>query len=439
MDPTANRSEAGEAAPGSAAPLEAFVRESPFGIAMIDAEGIYRSVNAAYCSIYGYRSDELLGKRFTMVFRSTEQVTILAKHRQFLEQGGMLSGEWQVVRRDGTGLTVIIESVRVRGASGEPQRLVYVADITARKQIEYVLRQSEARFRALFETVPLGVVYHDLQGRITSANPAAQRILGLSLAQLQGRTPVDPMWSALREDGSPLPGEEHPASVCLRTQQRVKDVMMAVRSADRGDVWLRVNAIPVFRDERLVEVYASFEDISDSVLLARELRLQARTDHLTGAANRRALMEDIAREFARVKRYPSLNSCVLIADIDHFKRVNDSHGHAVGDAVLCHVTTIMRAEIRRQDTLGRYGGEEFAMLLPETDEAAAMALADRLRQRIAECPLVRDGLEIDSTVSVGLSMLLAGDATPDAALSRADQALYLAKQQGRNRIALLAS
>jgi diguanylate cyclase (GGDEF)-like protein/PAS domain S-box-containing protein len=302
--------------------------------------------------------------------------------------------------------------------------------------VEDVLRQSESRFRALFETVPLGIVYHDLQGQITAANPAAQRILGLNLDQLQGRTPIDPIWQALREDGSPLAGEEHPASICLRTQSCVKDVTMGVRTADRGDVWLRVNAIPVFRHECLAEVYTSFEDISDSVLLARELRLQARTDHLTGVANRRAFMEDMEREFARLKRNPSLHSCVLIADIDHFKRVNDSYGHALGDAVLCHVTTIMRAAIRRQDTLGRYGGEEFAVLLPESDAAAAMALADRLRQRIAETPLIRPGLVIDCTVSVGLGVLLAADPHPDVALSRADQALYQAKQQGRNRIAL---
>jgi diguanylate cyclase (GGDEF)-like protein/PAS domain S-box-containing protein len=360
-------------------------------------------------------------------------------HRQFLEHGGTLSGEVQVVRRDGTDLSVMLESVRVRGADGGPQRLIYVVDITARKLIEDVLRDSEARFRALFETIPLGVIYYDLQGRITAANPSAQRILGLTLEQLQGHTPIEPIWRTMREDGSAFPGEEHPARVCLRTASVVKDVILGVQTPERGDVWLRVNAIPVFRNERLSEIYTSFEDIGESVRLSRELRLQARTDHLTGAANRRAFMEDLEREFARVRRHPSLHSCVLIADIDHFKRVNDSYGHAVGDAVLCHVTAIMHAEIRRQDTLGRYGGEEFALLLPETTEAAAMALADRLRQRVARSPLLRPGLLIDNTVSVGVSLLLASDLNPDAALSRADQALYRAKQQGRNRIAIVGA
>ena len=408
-------------------------------MAMIDGEGFYRSVNAAYCAIYGYLPEELLGKRFTLVFRPSEHSNVLAMHRQFLEQGGPRSGEIQVVRRDGTDLSIILESVRVRGADSSPQRLVYVVDITARKHIEDVLRDSEARFRALFETIPLGVVYHDLQGQITAANPSALRILGLTLDQLQGRTPIDPIWRTMREDGSEFPGEEHPASVCLRTASVVKDVILGVHTPERGDVWLRVNAIPVFENQRLAEIYTSFEDISESVRLSRELRQQARTDHLTGAANRRAFMEDIGREFARVRRHPSLNSCVLIVDIDHFKRVNDSYGHAVGDAVLCHVTEIMRAEIRRQDTLGRYGGEEFAVLLPETTEAAAMALADRLRERVARSPLIRPGLVIDNTVSVGVSLLLASDVNPDAALSRADQALYRAKQQGRNRIAMLGA
>jgi diguanylate cyclase (GGDEF)-like protein/PAS domain S-box-containing protein len=439
MNGTGKWSEGGEGSRESGAGLEAIVRESPFGVAMIDREGTYLSVNSAYCAIYGYRPDELSGKRFTMVFHPSEHGAVMAMHRQFLDGNGALSGECEVLRRDGAALTVVVESVRVRGADGRPQRLIYVVDITARKQIEDVLRNSEARFRALFDTIPLGVVYHDLEGHITAANPAAERILGLNLDQLQGRTPVDPIWGTMREDGTAYPGEEHPASVCLRTGSLVKDVILGIHTADRGDVWLRVNAIPVFRDRRLSEVYTSFEDVSESARLSRELRLQARTDHLTGVCNRRAFMEDIEREFARVRRHPALNSCVLIADIDHFKRVNDSYGHAVGDAVLCHVTDIMRAEVRRQDTLGRFGGEEFAVLLPETTEAAAMALADRLRERVARSPLARPELVIENTVSVGVSLLLASDLNPDAALSRADQALYRAKQQGRNRIAMIGS
>ena len=311
-----------------------------------------------------------------------------------------------------------------------------LTDVSERKRLEAVLKASEEKYRTLFETVPQGVVYHDKEGRITSANPAALRILGLSLAQIQGRSSLDPRWQALREDGSAFPGEQHPSMVALRSGQAVNDVLMGVAVPGRGYAWLLVNATPVFRNGTLEQVYASFEDITQRVLLSKELHLQATTDFLTGAANRRRLMERLQIEVDRVQRHPATHCSVLSIDLDLFKRVNDTWGHAAGDAVLRHVARLMQLSTRHNDLVARSGGEEFMLLLPDTDGAEALALAERLRERIADDAVVVLGQRVPQTVSIGIGLIAATDTTPDAVLARADAALYEAKNAGRDTVRL---
>jgi len=309
-------------------------------------------------------------------------------------------------------------------------------DITARKKIEAELSESESRYRTLFETVPQGVVYHDAAGRITSANSAAQRILGLRLEQLQGLKPMDPHWKSIREDGSDFPGSEHPAAVAARTLAPVSDVVMGVAVPDRGFAWLKVNAIPLMEAGELKEVYATFEDITAQVLLTHELRAKATTDELTRMANRRTLFERLAIEYERVKRNPDLRCCLLAIDIDHFKRVNDTWGHAAGDVVLKHVAQTMKKQTRRIDIPARIGGEEFVIVLPDTSVENALALAERIRASVEATPADTGAQQISVTISIGLSAIRPDDPNDHTALERADLALYEAKHSGRNRVKL---
>jgi diguanylate cyclase (GGDEF)-like protein len=127
--------------------------------------------------------------------------------------------------------------------------------------------------------------------------------------------------------------------------------------------------------------------------------------------------------------------CGLLAlDLDHFKRVNDTWGHAAGDAVLCHLVQLAQGLIRSSDLLGRTGGEEFSVLLPDTSPEAVLAMAERLRVRVAATPAVFEGRHIPISLSIGASLIDAQDADADAVLARADQALYAAKEGGRNRV-----
>ncbi|NVE01572.1 CHASE domain-containing protein [Massilia sp. BJB1822] len=181
-------------------------------------------------------------------------------------------------------------------------------------------------------------------------------------------------------------------------------------------------------------VIVSTVDITERKRLNDELLLLATTDFLTGLPNRREFMARLDDEQARLQRDVGERTAVVMLDLDHFKRINDEHGHAAGDAVLRHLATLMRDSQRKIDMLGRVGGEEFAVLLPGADLAAASSYAERLRQRIASTPLLLGEQEFTVTVSVGIAAMDALDASGDAALIRADKALYRAKRGGRNRV-----
>jgi len=158
------------------------------------------------------------------------------------------------------------------------------------------------------------------------------------------------------------------------------------------------------------------------------------TDPLTGLRNRRYLTEVLSVEFLRAKRYHTPLS-VVMADIDHFKTVNDRYGHAVGDSVLEAVGGILRRRLRGSDYGGRYGGEEFLMVLANSEAEGAAVFAERLRQEVEATELgAESGSSISVTVSVGVATLAQDHQTPGDLVSHADEAMYRAKQAGRNRV-----
>lgn len=349
---------------------------------------------------------------------------------------------WEHEFRIGTGGGAIkwiqVKAAARPGEHHEPAWTGTLIDVSERKRMEAVVHESEETFRALFEAVPQGIVYQSTDGRITAANPAAQRILGLTLAQMQDRGPLDPSWKIVHEDGSAVAPERQPAMEALRTGLPVTGVVMGMDTPARGQVWLLIDATPLFRHGKLDEVHVSFEDITARVTLERELQQQASTDYLTGVANRRVLMDRLKAEYERVRRFPERACSVVALDIDHFKFVNDAWGHAAGDAVLVRLAQLMQQESRAIDTVARSGGEEFTLLLPDTSTEAALTRAERLRERIASAAIEHEGQALTITVSMGVSTIVPTDPGIDAVLARADRALYEAKSHGRNlaRLAL---
>ncbi len=164
-----------------------------------------------------------------------------------------------------------------------------------------------------------------------------------------------------------------------------------------------------------------------------ELTRLATTDPLTGIYNRRRFFEKLEKEWSRARRH-SRSLTIIMFDLDLFKQVNDTHGHAVGDSVLCALVKAAEQLLRGEDVFARIGGEEFAILLPEINLEGATAVAERLREHLAEVEVMAPDGPVRCTVSIGVAQGRLAKESPDATLKRADDALYRAKDAGRNRV-----
>lgn len=170
--------------------------------------------------------------------------------------------------------------------------------------------------------------------------------------------------------------------------------------------------------------------------LVKQLEKSVNTDTLTGFPNRRYMISLIDKQFARARREGVIFS-ILIVDLDRFKRINDTFGHFIGDEVIQTTAKIAKKSLRARDTLGRFGGEEFIVLLPETDSQEASEVAERLRRYVAATSLSVEKKILKVTVSVGVAYYTVVDTTINDILIRADRSLYEAKEQGRDRVAMI--
>lgn len=304
-------------------------------------------------------------------------------------------------------------------------------DITDRKLVE----AHDSLLVAALEAVSHGVVITDTDARIEWVNPAFEALTGYTREESIGFRPTELVKSGLQDDEfyrnlwqTILSGETWHGELINRRKN--------------GNLYHEEFSIAPVRDENgaITHFVGIKLDISERKRLEAELWEMATTDALTGLFNRRHFMARLTEELARLQRLERHHVSVLMLDIDHFKCVNDTYGHAVGDEMLKHVATLIHHELRRIDTIGRLGGEEFSIFLSGTGLASAVIFADRLRQKIADMPLrIDDGRTVSVTVSIGISAMEATDAQADAVLIRADHALYRAKASGRNRVKVTAS
>jgi diguanylate cyclase (GGDEF)-like protein len=198
--------------------------------------------------------------------------------------------------------------------------------------------------------------------------------------------------------------------------------------------YFEAHILPLFVEEHQAGWAVILANITTQVRLVHELRREAETDNLTGVANRRSFATAMGRENARSVRYGTVFS-VLILDIDHFKGINDHFGHLAGDRVLATVTSRMVSCLRRSDLPSRYGGDEFAVLLPETGSESALEVAERIRCAITNDPVKMKGQHIPVSASIGMATYDPTRTTDwEQLLNEADKALYRAKAQGRNRV-----
>jgi len=305
-----------------------------------------------------------------------------------------------------------------------------VQDITELREVETELRRSEQRSRLLAENAYDVIWTMAMNGTVTYVSPAVERVRGF--------TPEEAMHQTIEEINTP--------SSAARVTEYYRRVFAAIEAGTappvfRGEMeYYRKDAsimtgelqvIPLAdADGHVVELLGVTRDISERKRFEAELTKLAVTDPLTGLWNRRHTSELLAADLTQAERYGQ-SLTLLMVDIDHFKAINDTHGHQTGDQVLAEVATRLLENIRNTDVVGRWGGEEFVILLRHCTLADGIATADKLRRRIADSPIAP---HLHVSVSIGAATRQLGE---DLAswLARADAALYLAKRAGRNTIA----
>ncbi|MET0081782.1 MAG: diguanylate cyclase [Sedimenticola sp.] len=311
--------------------------------------------------------------------------------------------------------------------SGVPVRMIgTVQDITDRKRMEEALRKSEERFRRLLEAAGQGIIGIDAEGRATFANPAALRMLGYEEPELIGQGT-----HALIHHSYPN-GESYPVEQCRMLapfrdgrMRRVSDEVLW--RSDGSSFPTEYVTAPILSNDRVEAIAVIFDDISDRHRMLQELEYQASHDYLTRLLNRNRLREQLLKEQERSDRYGDPVS-VIMYDIDKFKAINDNFGHDRGDSVLQEITAVVGEQLRTLDHHGRWGGEEFIIVLPGTQISGAAYLAERCRQAVAGHSLEDvDGV----TISCGVVQYESGESA-ESLLKRADECLYRAKDAGRN-------
>jgi diguanylate cyclase (GGDEF)-like protein/PAS domain S-box-containing protein len=297
-----------------------------------------------------------------------------------------------------------------------------------------VLTESEDRYRSLIMAMDEGVVLQDSDAAVIAFNDSATRILGLTPEQMTGRTSYDPRWRAVREDGSPFAGADHPVPVALRSGLPQSNVVMGVYKPDGALTWISVSVRPLFRDgeSKAYRVVATMVDTTLQRRIEAELIRSAHTDSLTGLLNRAGFMKAVRKAMSEGGDQNGANT-VLLLDLDRFTDVNDTLGPQAGDCLLAAVAERL-TDARPEAIIGRFGGDEFAVLLRDMNGHFDVdAIANRMLEAVI-APVHLEGIDVRLGVSVGVAIDDRRDLEVETLLSRANLALNRAKAQGRGLI-----
>jgi diguanylate cyclase (GGDEF)-like protein/PAS domain S-box-containing protein len=306
-------------------------------------------------------------------------------------------------------------------------------EISERRKAESELMASRERLASIFDAVTDGLVVQARDGRFMELNAAAEHIIGLTAEQLAGSRSLDFFMQTIHEDGSPFPAQDHPALVSLRTRQPERNVVMGLRKNDGTLTWISVNTELLFDDRGDVDmVVSNFSDITQKKQSEELIWNQANYDTLTGLPNRR-LFHDHLREEMKKSRRTNLPLAVMFIDLDHFKDINDTLGHDIGDVLLKEAAHRLCSCVREVDTVARLGGDEFTIILSELHNVEHIAF---VAQAILEKLAAPFHLGIETgyvSASIGITLYPDDAGDIETLLKNADQAMYAAKNQGRNR------
>jgi len=382
--------------------------------------------NKAFASLLGYKSPKdvvalpILRPMFApdLWVRAENDYDDLMK-----ERSDAATLRMPLIRKNGKEIWVSGTQNRVAW-QGAPAVMLSVFDVSAQVAAEQAMMNTEHHMRAVLEILPYPIyIARRSDGRLLFVNRKTCLLFERGAGAMLHGTSVD--FFADAKERSNL-------RKLFDTLNDIRDVEVKMKTSLGREFMAELSAIKMDYNGAPC-VLVALNDISERKALEAELMHQASTDALTGICNRRYFIAESEQELRRSQRFKRPLS-VMMLDVDHFKPINDRHGHAVGDAVLQGVVKRAMESLRQSDQIARLGGEEFAALLPETNLTAAAEVADRLRQHLAERPIIAAHSAVPCTISIGVAQLKEGDSGIDSLLHRADEALYRAKQNGRNRV-----
>jgi len=409
--------------------LANILKNSPDGIIGNDSTGNIFLFNEGAERIFGYKAAEAIGKiRASALYPpgGAREVKEFIYAEGFGGRGRLQDFETKIVTGAGTLIPIRLSCELLHEDGQEIGTIGFFHDISGRLALQNHLAESEEKFRTLFETASDAILGIDGNGLILMANRAAKdvfeypghEIVGLDVRRLLG-SGQEGTWEVLAGYASRSEsGKYVESSAVSRSGKKIPFHISVSENVSGGKRFYTA----IMRDVSQIKAYEE------------DLQILANTDSLTRLFNRRQLYPILQKELDRVAR-KTVPFSVLLMDIDHFKKFNDTYGHAGGDLLLAGFADKIREAFRQMDSAFRFGGEEFVVLLPETTGQEAMIPAERFRQRIADSwfPLLPDGQPVSVTVSVGIAGYRDGD-TVDGVLRRADLAMYAAKNGGRNRV-----
>jgi diguanylate cyclase (GGDEF)-like protein/PAS domain S-box-containing protein len=399
--------------------LQKAVESVKMGVTITDANGRILYTNPAEAAMHGYRPQELIGKHVRSFMppqwrpASGQPENMQSWRRETVN-----------VRRDGTIFPVQLLSDAVIGPDGRTVAIVTCSEeITERKRAEEALRSSEERYRLLFERNLAGVYRATLDGRLLECNEAFARILGYSSRdEVLAHSAWDLFFN--REDREAFLAR-------LKEKGSLTNFEVRIRRRDGTSVWALENETLIPGKDGADLVEGTLIDITERKVAEERIEFHAYHDPLTGLPNRMFLKDRLHLALAQARR-SGRGFAVVWLDLDHFKEINDTLGHGVGDRILQDVAARLRDCVREEDAVARLGGDEFLLLLVSVrHKEEAAHVATKILSRVGE-PFRVDGHELHVTTSAGIALFPQDGEDAATLLKNADAAMYQAKEQGRN-------